>query len=561
MECFDLIIRGANVHDGSGGEPFIADVGIRDTLIAKIGPTLDAEAATTVDANGLVLAPGIIDVHTHYDAQITWDRLLSPSTALGVTTVVMGNCGFSLAPCPAALRPLMMENLAVVEGMNPKVLEAGIRWEFESFGEYLDQIARSGSYPNVAVFAGHSAVRMAVMGEDASKRIATDSEIEAMKRLVREALDDGAIGFATSITKNHIGFHGLPVPSRLADQREMEALTGVLGTAGRGVFGTVGQQQTADDFVAVARRTGRPVVFNAALYSDAHPRKALDYLDACKAANDKGLEVYALVSDLPLALEFSMENAFPFFSNPAWEPLQNLGPAQFRQAIASPAFRRNFLAALQTPSSNMPFQGNWRQLVLSRPATERYAELDGLTLADIAGRLGREPIDALFDIALDEDLKTLFTSYSVNGSEDGVEPLIRHEAGLVSASDAGAHIDFMCNAGYGLHLLGHWVRNRRALSLPDAVRRLTSLPARIFRIPGRGRIATDYFADMILFDPANVGMSPRRRAHDLPAGGSRVLHDPIGLKGTWVNGVRIFDGKGCIDVDRSPGRVLRSFTA
>ncbi len=573
MNDFDLVIRNARIYDGvahrdavrgkvgrgKGEAGFSGDVAIRNGRIAALGPHLPGRSAQSIDAAGLALAPGIIDAHTHYDAQITWDRLASPSPALGVTTVVMGNCGFGIAPCALRHRQLMMENLAVVEGMDLEALRCGIRWEFESFPEYLGQLERSGCYPNVAVFAGHTPIRLAVMGEEASQRAATESEIAAMQQLLREAMDAGAIGFATSMSGNHTGARGLPVPSRFADAREMAGLAEALRQSGRGVFGTVGQQQSSADFARIAKATGRPVVFNAALYMDTHPTKALDYLAGGSAAKAEGLEVVSLVSDLPLALEFTLDNAFPLYSNPAWEPLRTVSREALKRGLAQPGFRHAFVAALAKPTSNMAFQGNWSEIELSRPGTARYAEFDGMRLDAIGARLGRAPVDALFDIALDEDLATLFTSHSINSNEEEVAKLLRHDAGLISASDAGAHIDFMCNAGFGLHLLGHWVRDRNLFDLGEAVRRLTSLPADLFRIPDRGRIVPGAHADLMLFDPHTVAVAPKRRAADLPGGGKRVICDPVGLKGVWVNGVQVFDGEHYVEHDEAPGRVLRRF--
>ncbi len=556
----DLLIRDATVYDGSGVDPCVADVALRDGRIVAVSRGIDLPAAEICNAEGLALAPGFIDIHTHYDAQITWDPTLSPSPALGVTTVVIGNCGFGIAPCRPDMRELLMENLAVVEGMDLGVLRAGLNWQFETFDEYLAQIERSGVYPNVAVLVGHTPVRLAVMGEDAARRPASDDEIARMKALIVQALRSGAVGFATSISRNHTGFRGLPVPSRFADEREMHAVADALREAGKGVFGTVGQQQTAADLADISRRTGRPVLFNAAFHVDSAPGKALDYLDGCKNANEHGLSVRALVSPLPIAMEFTLENAMPLFSNPAWDPLRQLGPAELRTALASRGFRENFMRELKQPSSNMAFQGDWTRMELSRPATEKYRHLDGQNFASIAQSLGKDAVDAFFDIGLDEDLGTLYTSNTINADEDRVEPLLVHDGGMISASDAGAHIDFMCNAGYGLHVLGHWVRKRRALELSDAIRRLTSLPAAVIGLPDRGRIAAGCHGDLLLFDPSTVGVSPKRRAADLPGGGTRVVADPVGVHGVWVNGARVFDGRGYVALRHGPGQVLRHFS-
>ena len=536
----------------------MADVAVTDGRIAAVGHRL-GQARQLHDAKGMALCPGIIDAHTHYDAQLTWDPTASPSVALGVTTIIVGNCGFGIAPCAPSTRELMMENLAVVEGMDLAVLRAGTDWRFESFSGYLGQLRQSGVVPNVAVFAGHTPIRLAVMGEDAAKRAASTAEIEAMAALLREAMDAGAIGYATSVSANHTGFKGLPVPSRLADQQEHEALFRVMRDAGRGIVGTVGQQQNAAGFERIAEISGRPVVFNAAFYSDAYPNKAADYLDGCLQARQRGHEIFALVSNLPFAVDFRLDNAFPLYSNPGWDMVRSLSGAALREGLAGREFRRAFGQALERPTSNMIFQGDWRQIEISLPATEANRTLEGLTIAELAARTGVDPLDCFFDLAIAEDLATGFTSYSVNANEDRVEPLLGHPAGLISASDAGAHIDFMCNAHFGLHLLGYWVRERKTFGLSEAVRLLTSVPADIFRIKDRGRIVPGAHADLLLFDPDRVGASGKQRVADLPAGGSRVVREPVGVYGVWVNGHQVFDGAAYLPHAFPPGMVLDSF--
>jgi N-acyl-D-amino-acid deacylase len=556
----DLLIKEALVYDGSGRDPTVADIAVRDGRIVALAPGIAAHAAQVRDANGLALAPGFVDLHTHYDAQITWDPTLSPSPALGVTTVVIGNCGFGIAPCGRDSRDLVMENLAVVEGMDLEVLKAGMVWQFHTFGDYLAQLERGGVYPNVAVLVGHTPVRLAVMGPDAARRTATDEEVARMRALVVQAMESGAVGFATSVSRNHTGFSGLPVPSRLAGPGEMQALADALRETGKGVFGTVGQQQTPDDLASIARFTGRPVLFNAAFYMDSAPGKALEYLDGCVKAKREGLNVHALVSALPIAMEFTLENAMPLFSNPAWDSVRGCSPTELRRVLAGRRFRTEFIRAFDQPSPNMAFQGDWALMELSRPASEKYRRFDGTSIAVIASDLGKDPVDVFFDIALEEDLATLYTSNTINANEDRVEPLLLHDGGIISASDAGAHIDFMCNAGYGLHVLGHWVRERGAMPLQEAVRRLTAVPAAAIGLRDRGRLLPGYRADLLLFDPATVRSGPKRRANDLPGGGTRVMVDPVGVRGVWVNGVEVFDGSEYTALPRGPGHVLRHFS-
>jgi N-acyl-D-amino-acid deacylase len=267
-----------------------------------------------------------------------------------------------------------------------------------------------------------------------------------------------------------------------------------------------------------------------------------------------------LVSALPIAMEFTLENAMPLFSNPAWDSVRGCSPTELRRVLAGRRFRTEFIRAFDQPSPNMAFQGDWALMELSRPASEKYRRFDGTSIAVIASDLGKDPVDVFFDIALEEDLATLYTSNTINANEDRVEPLLLHDGGIISASDAGAHIDFMCNAGYGLHVLGHWVRERGAMPLQEAVRRLTAVPAAAIGLRDRGRLLPGYRADLLLFDPATVRSGPKRRANDLSGGGTRVMVDPVGVRGVWVNGVEVFDGSEYTALPRGPGHVLRHFS-
>lgn len=552
----DLVIRGALVADGVGNPLVAADVAVDGGRIAAVGAVPEG-ARETVEADGLVLAPGIVDVHTHYDAQLTWERQATPSPALGVTTVVTGNCGFSIAPCPAARREQIARNLAEVEGMSIAALEEGIDWGFESFPDYLALLRRKGCYPNVGVFVGHSAVRTTVLGAEASERAATEDEVAAMRAIVEEALEAGAIGFASSTSLNHNGDGGVPMPSRLADEAEMRALVGTLGARGRGVFQlTVGPGVTTAFLEEMAAATGRPVFMTAALHNDAFPDRAIGMLEDSAAAQRRGNALWAQVSCQPLSMDFSMRTAFPLQSLDAWKPLHAASDGEFLAIIGSAEFRERFRADLEKPQRGKLFYGDWRRVEVARAPGHRA--LEGETIAALAGREGRDPVDVLFDLAADEALETVFNAALLNADEAAVERLLRHDAGLVSLSDAGAHLCYMCDAGYGLHLLGHWVREKGVFGLEDGIRRLTSLPARLYGIAERGEIVPGKCADLLLFDPAAVARGPLRRVDDLPGGESRLIRDPCGVHGVWVNGVQVFDGSGYRDVP-PPGRVLDRF--
>jgi len=558
---FDLVIRGATIVDGLGHEPLRAEVAVKDGRIAEIG-AIRADAAEVIDAGGLTLMPGIIDLHTHYDAQVTWDPTLSPSPSLGVTTAVMGNCGFGIVPSPPHLRDLIMRNLAVVEGMDIDALRAGIDWRFQSFGEYLDAVRRCGPYANLAVLVGHSAVRTAVMGDDASvRKEPTAAELAEMKRLVGEAMGQGAIGLGASYSLNHSGWGGVPMPSTISDVSEFDALVGAMGGPGRGVVEISSGPIPPDRMEEIAGRHGRRIFMSTALalYNEQYPERALGMFDACAAAQARGNELYIQITCQPLSFDFTLASAYPFYSHPAFDPIKAYDREQLKTVFRDESFRERFRADLRTPRPGTVFQGNWDRIVVAAPVKPEHAGLTDRTIAEIVRDTNRDPLDAMLDLGLAEDLDTGFIGRFFNAVDSGVEPLVKHKAGVIALSDAGAHLMYLCDAGFGLYFLGHWVRERGAFDLAEGVRRLTSHQAGLYGIPDRGRIAVGAHADLLLFDPATVGISAARRANDLPGGGTRTLRDPLGVHGVFVNGVRVFDGKDYVRLGKGPGRVLDRF--
>ena len=550
---FDLVIRGATVYDGSSRPGAPADVAVRDGRIAEVG-RVTGRARNSVDAVGLALMPGIIDLHTHYDAQITWDPTLSPSPSLGVTTAVMGNCGFGIAPCPAALRETMLKNLSVVEAMDLHALTTGVRWEFESFPDYMKLLRRARPYANVAVLAGHSCIRTAVMGEEASLRAApTDAELQRMRALVREAMAAGAIGFASSFSPNHSGYAGRPMPSTIASESELRALVAVLGETGRGVFVmATGARATPDLMESMAADTRRPmfVVTVLTMYNRAEPERCTQYYQRVADALDRGREVYIQTSCQPLSFDFTLRDPYPLQSHDAFDRVKSAPAEELPAIYADPAFRQRFRENLAQPRTGILFHGDWSTI-----------EMDDASIAARAREAGRDPLDFFFDLALKQDLGTQFVGKFFQNDDSAVAPLLKHRAGVIGLSDAGAHLIFMCDAGFGLHFLRHWVRETGVFTLQDGVCRLTSDAADKYRIPDRGRIAPGAWADLLLFDPATVGLSGLQRVADLPGGGRRMIRRPQGVHGVWVNGVQVHDGGDYVPLEAGPGAVLDSFNS
>ena len=561
---YDLLVKGANLVDGLGHDATCADVAVQDGRIAKIGPagSLSDDATREVDADGRTLAPGIVDLHTHYDAQITWDRTLSPSPSLGVTTAVMGNCGFGIVPCPPEQRDLVARNLSVVEGMDLDALRVGIDWSFESFGQYMDAVRRIKPYINVAVLTGHSVIRTAVMGEAASERSqATPEEMAQMKRMVADAMAHGAIGLGASYSLNHSGFGGVPMPSTITALSELDELVGAMGPKGTGVVQLASGARTVEELESIAANHGRPVFKSTgvAMFNDQAPERAIGVFEACRAAQSRGNPVYVQIPCQPLSFDFSMENAYPFFSHDAFGDIKAYTPELLKPVFADADFRDRFRASLANPRPGMIFQGNWEKVVIAVPATDRNARLANMTIAELAQQRGADPLDTLLDLSLEEDLKTTFIGKFLNAVDDGVAELLKHDCGVIALSDAGAHLIFMCDAGFGLHFLSHWVRERGDFDLVEGVRRLTSHQADLYGIVDRGRIAPGAFADMILFDPATIGITPAERLADLPGGGRRTIRRPVGLHHVFVNGVEVYGESGYADLAGGPGHVLDEF--
>ncbi len=551
----DLVIRNALLLDGLRSPARHGDLAVSGGQIIEIGK-ITSPARQAIDAEGLALMPGIIDNHTHYDAQITWDPSLSPSPALGVTTAVIGNCGFTIAPCRPADRERVMRNLTQVEGMSLEALRAGIRWDFESVPQYLDMLERRGAAVNIAAFVGHSSVRTYVMGEAATQRVATDSEISQMKVLVLEGMKAGAVGFSTSTSPAHNGDGGLPMPSRLADEKELRALVGCLKEAGRGVFMLTKGGQTKVGFLEeLAADSTRPVVIAALLHSSTNPDAVFRDLEEIAAANARGRRLLGAVSCCPLSMDFTLHSPYVLEGLESWQPALRLKGEDFRKKLGDEAFRKEIRRELSRPAHFRLFNGEWDKVEV---VESRSKQVEQKSVAQLARAAGKDPLDFMLDLALEEGLDTVFNALLLNSDEAAVGRMLRDPCAMVSLSDAGAHLTFFNDAGYGLHLLGHWVRERGLFSLEEAAWRLAGQPAQVFGIRGRGALKPGYAADLLLFDPARVARGPKKRVFDLPAGQPRLTVEPVGVEGVWVNGMRLGELRG---EARLPGRLLREFAA
>jgi len=555
---YDLIVRNARIADGLGNPLVEGDLAVKDGRVAAVGHIRE-EAAQTVDARGKVLAPGAVDLHTHYDAQLTWDPTCSPSPALGVTTVVIGNCGFGVAPAKPEVRDTILKNLSEVEAMSLDALRAGFRWEFETFGEYLAFLKRQRPYPNVATFASHTVMRTNVMGDAGSDRPATADEQRQIVQLFREAMQSGAVGLGSSTNENHRGFGGIPIASRMATDDEFRALMKVMAEFDHGLFMITCGEQTGPAFLEeLSNISGRPSVYAPLMYYGNQPERARSLMQACRAARARGAPVYAQTSCQPLSLSFMLDAAYILKTVTPWPTSGDR--TQLRAIFSDRSFRDAWRESLSRFDSARIFNGNWKQMDVTTVALEKNRAMEGRSIAELAAERGVDPVDLFLDLGLEEDFATIYTGRILNDDDERVGELLVDDGVLVSLSDAGAHNTFLCDAGYAMYFYGHWVRDVGLFDLPAAIRKVTSDPADLYGLIDRGRLTVGAWADMILFDPETITITGLERHNDLPAGGGRLLRRAPGLAGTWVNGVQVFDGERYLDI-AGPGEVITRFAS
>jgi N-acyl-D-aspartate/D-glutamate deacylase len=526
----EIVIRGGTVVDGTGSPGRVADVAIANGAIAEIGSNL--EGNTELDASGCVVAPGFIDIHTHYDAQVFWDPALRPTSYHGVTTVVAGNCGFAIAPTRPEHHDTIVRTLENVEDMDPATLKEGIAWEFETFPQYLDVVGRRGTTLNFTAYVGHSALRLYVMGDDAYERSATPDEIARMSALVREGITAGGAGFSTSFSYAHRGVDGKPVPSRYAEADEVEALFRAAGDAGKGVILiTPGKQCNYPDVYEWQPKFGRP--FTYPLFA-APGGKHLEPFALHEKGQANGADVWPQVTPRPLTMQFTMADPYSLNTGTVFgELLQGDRNARI-EAYLDPAWRARAAADLE----HSPMKPRWETFRVDE--SDRFPELQGRRVTDIARERDCGPLDVLCEIAVAEDLATRFRAYIANDDPDAVTRLLTADHVILGLSDAGAHVDQLCDAPLATDLLGRWVRERDVMPLERAVRKLTGEPADMFGFVRRGYLRTGNWADVCVFDPDTVATGPTTRVRDFPADAERLTaEEPVGMRHVLVNGTPI----------------------
>jgi N-acyl-D-aspartate/D-glutamate deacylase len=564
----DLLIRNGTIVDGSGAPRYQGDVGIRQGRIVEMG-RVGSTAERIVDADGLVVAPGFVDGHTHMDAQVAWDPLGSCSCWHGVTTVIMGNCGFALAPCPPGEREWFARCLTAVEDIPTEAMLAGIDWTWETFPEYLATVDRLPKAINYGAYIGHSALRMYVMGKRALHEIATEADLDRMTAAVKEAIRAGAMGFSSSRAHTHVTPDNTPVASRIADWTEIDRLVGAMAELGAGIFqvgpdisGGRAQRAFLARLKQVAVESGRPVMFGTIASrqgDDPNPwTYQLDYLDECATA---GARVWGQTTTRSINAIFSLKSYLPFDVLPAWRELRRLPLTEQKQRLADPETRRRLIAAEATmkPRDNVLQGGGAATTDPRKPDYHNlYAmkdvEWNDPTVAELAAARQQHPVDVMIDLALAND-DQVFVQPLVNEQPDQVLGMLRHPRTLATFSDSGAHVCQEMGSSLQTHMLSYWVRARQAFTLEEAVRKLSFDNASAWGLADRGLLREGYRADLVLFDAARVKPSMPTVEMDLPGGARRLVQKAEGIAATIVNGeVTLEHGES---TGRLPGVLLR----
>lgn len=553
--AYDLLIKGGRIYDGSGMPSYLGDIAVENGRIVEIGRIRNG-AARTIDAGGLAVSPGFIDHHTHMDAQIFWDPYATSEPQHGVTSIVMGNCGLTLAPVKQTDHDALVKSFVRVEAMPRSVLEMGVPWGWHTFGEYLNALDGKIGV-NVGGLVGHIAVRQYVMGEESVERAATSKEIEQMKRLVLEAMESGALGFSTNRNERHMREDGKPVGSRLASDEELFGLCQVLTELNSGVIETILGRNKIEHFEfydRLARVTGRPVLWQSLQHRWVEPNLWREQLDAVAPIFEDGYQAYGLSHTVPLVRHFTLKNCQVFDEMPAWKALMFLPVETRREAFKDPATRKKMRDDLADPRP-INFHRDWNVLRVEQPVKPENQKYAGKSVAEMAQMRGQEPLDAFLDLALEENLETGFWNANNGGDANAMGEILRSPYVLMGTSDAGAHVQFGADFGYGTTLLGLWVRERQVLTLEHAIHKLTFHIASIFGLDGKGLLRPGYAADLVLFDPKTVDSHEPEWADDYPGKTKRLIQRSEGIHYTIVNGRPIYE-EGRL-TGELPGQLLR----
>jgi len=561
---FDLLIKDGTVVDGSGMPAYRADVGVKHGRIVDIGRLAGQRAGEVVEAEGQVVAPGFIDGHTHMDAQVAWDPLGTCSCYHGVTSVVMGNCGFTLAPCRTDERDLVIRNLERAEDISPAAMAAGIDWTWETFPEYLDAVEAFPKGINYASYVGHSALRTYVMGERAFEEASSADDIEAMKRELRSSLRAGAVGFTTSRTRNHQTPDSRPVASRLASWDEVRDLVGVMGEMNAGIFEIAGED-TGRDPEKIKEYLGRvkalsvdtrvPITYGM-FASRRAPEVWPHFFEVADRAAAEGGRIFVQVHSRSLSVVLSFETRMPFDKLPVWQELRAKSLAEQKAAFQNPKIRAALVHAFEHAPRGERIVG----------AEARRADFDLMyvmdkpsppfkSVAEVAAARGVHPVELMMDLAVEHDMQAFFNQPLFNEDQDAVLAMMKHPYSVVTFSDSGAHVSQIMDSSLQTHVFAHWLRERQAVTLEEAVNMLTFVPASYWGLRGRGLVREGYAADINVFDPATIAPRMPVVSNDLPAGARRLVQKSDGIAATVVNGqvvLRDSEPTGAL-----PGRLLR----
>jgi N-acyl-D-aspartate/D-glutamate deacylase len=556
--AYDLLIKNGRIIDGSGRPAFHGDVGVARGKVVELG-RLGGPARRMIEADGRVIAPGFVDNHCHYDAQVLWDPLCTFSSHHGATTVIIGNCSLALAPVKPPARQKLAGMLSYVEAIPMDVLEAGVPWSWQTFPEYMRVIGQRLGV-NVGTLVGHSAVRLYAMGPECSERPATDAELEIMREVVREALEAGALGLSITRNMNHFDIAGTRIPAACAPESELFALADVLREAGTGVIQCGGgtNPELKDGLLSrLAQACGRQVMYNTLLEQARQPGRWKKHLAHVEETVRKGIRAIPLCNPGSVVNRFTMKNCQVFRSMPTWLPILQAPDDQKLAAYRDPATRGRLRSEVDAPiTPDSTFSKRWDLMIVEEPRLPKNRALRGRNIAEIATSLGTHPLDAFLDLAVEEALDTVFSLGEINMDTEAVATILGSPYAVVGLSDGGAHVQFHSNVSNPTRLLGYWVREKGIMTLEHAVRRLTFDSATAFGIYDRGLLQPGMAADLVVFDPDTVRPVAEDVVHDFPANGWRMRELADGIHYTVVNGEVLME-KGT-HTGNLPGRVLRN---